>query len=468
MTYRRAFYELRPAWATARIARLTEALRDAAIARLVSALPGREADILYSLAGRRGDGARKRGPGERVRIVPLPSAGEVGRLVVEVPRAGPLKAEPVFAAFSGLSLRDADGVVERISDPGLEAFGVGEPRGRRRWRTVTPIALPAPRGRGGDASPGELRRAVSSALRHAGVRARVEQVHAQRAPFEADELPAGAFAAGARFEADALWHLDLCLEEAVSGPLVLGNGRFLGLGLMRPVRTSNGVLAFSVTSGLREDCSPRVVAAAFRRAVMRRFQEEIGRGEQLPPFVTGHDRHGRRADERLPHLSFAFDPESRRLLLISPCRRDRRPVTPRSRRAWATLEQAMAGFSELRATGVGRLRVEGAEVLEGSDRLLAPSRVWVGRTPYVVNRHYKRVAGAWALVMDVEAACGVLGLPPPEVRVRDARGVPGAGLTGWVALRFEGPVAGPILLGRTRHKGGGLFSGRNSTDKLAR
>jgi hypothetical protein len=62
-----------------------------------------------------------------------------------------------------------------------------------------------------------------------------------------------------------------------------------------------------------------------------------------------------------------------------------------------------------------------------------------------------------ALAADVGAECRRHGLPEPRVKSSNVRGAPGIGLTANVTLLFERRVAGPLLLGRTRYLGGGLF-----------
>lgn len=73
------------------------------------------------------------------------------------------------------------------------------------------------------------------ALRHAGVRERVETIQVQREPFESNGERVEAFAPGTRFSHGRLWHVEIAFAEPVSGPLAIGDGRFLGLGVMAPV-----------------------------------------------------------------------------------------------------------------------------------------------------------------------------------------------------------------------------------------
>jgi CRISPR-associated protein Csb2 len=77
--------------------------------------------------------------------------------------------------------------------------------------------------------------------------------------------------------------------------------------------------------------------------------------------------------------------------------------------------------------------------------------------PYVVTRHAKGGVAAVALTADVLAECRRLGLPEPRVESSNVRGVPEIGLTGDIRLTFGQSVLGPVLLGRTRHVGGGLL-----------
>ena len=129
----------------------------------------------------------------------------------------------------------------------LRHFGVDQRS--RLWRSVTPVALPDaprrridPRHKQVEAKSGQERfreqvnaaSAVCHALRHANVLSRVTSVRVQREPFDLRGRRVEPFAEGTRFNKHCLWHIELEFESPVSGPLVIGNGRFLGLGLMRP------------------------------------------------------------------------------------------------------------------------------------------------------------------------------------------------------------------------------------------
>jgi CRISPR-associated protein Csb2 len=93
-----------------------------------------------------------------------------------------------------------------------------------------------------------------------------------------------------------------------------------------------------------------------------------------------------------------------------------------------------------------------------TDEYRVRSKTWVSVRPYTVTRHRKGVSAAEALAEDLLAECSRRGLPRPAVSVLDARGVSGRGLEGYVRLDFDVAVEGPIVLGRTRYLGGGLFA----------
>ena len=133
----------------------------------------------------------------------------------------------------------------------LAHYGIGSREGHRRWRTVTPAALPdstarrridperSPRQvKGGQERASECARAggaVVQALRHAGVPARAEAIRVQREPFESNGERVETFAEGTRFSKHRLWHVEIEFSDEIRGPLVIGDGRFLGLGIMAPV-----------------------------------------------------------------------------------------------------------------------------------------------------------------------------------------------------------------------------------------
>ena len=250
-------------WPLERVYRLVVELRDAAVGRLKRAMPARIADIDRVLMGRKPDGTNDCPPESRVRIIPLPTIGhihadrEIRRVLVETPPTCLVRPDDIQWAFSGLDLMGPDtgevlATLIRTDDQGfLRHYGLEEDRPHRVWRTVTPAVLPEsarrrridPSRKNQEAKPGTERRleevraaaAVCQALRHAEVRFRLETIRVQREPFYANGERAEIFAEGTRFSKHRLWHIEVEFSESVAGPLSIGDGRFLGLGIMAPV-----------------------------------------------------------------------------------------------------------------------------------------------------------------------------------------------------------------------------------------
>lgn len=479
--------ERRVAWPIEGASSLVVAAREAARARLSSAMPNRNQDVDRHLVGRRPDGSNAVPAESRVRIIAIPSIGmhyadrAIRRLLVEIPAACPLRSEDVRWAFSGAELVDPDTgeVKDILLSPSAELemlrhYGVGARA--RVFRSVTPVALPeegkrrrieptrklaeAKRGLERVVEISGARAAVIQALRHAGVRTPAQSIRLQREPFDGAGSRAEPFGERTRFAKERLWHVEIAFRASVEGPLVIGDGRFLGLGLLAPARDIlPGVHAFAIIDGLHENPEPLDVARSLRRAIMARVQAVIGDREQLASFFSGHEEDGapvRRS--RSSHLVFAFDPQTRSVHVLAPHVAERRIPTDAERKHLRTLDAALEGFQELRAGSAGRLTLSPRIVNDDQDgSLLGRSRVWQSITPYVVTRHGKGLGAAEALAADVRAECRRLGLPEPSVESCSIRAVQGMGLTGDVQVTFGQSVSGPLLLGRTRYFGGGLF-----------
>lgn len=483
----------RVSWPLERASSLVMAAREAACARLTAAMPDRVHDVNRHIVGRRPDGSNAVPAESRVRIMAIPSIGmhyadrAIRRLLVEIPAACPLRSEDVRWAFSGAELfASATGERDVLLSPSAQAkmlrhYGVGAPA--RVFRSVTPVALTEegrrrrikPTRKLAEAKAGlervvetsGARAAVVQALRHAGVRAPVESIRLQREPFEAAGSRVELFAQGTRFEKELLWHVEIVFGVPVEGPLLLGDGRFLGLGLMAPAGdTVPGVHAFAIADGLVSHPKPIEVARALRRAVMARVQSQIGARKRLDPFFSGHEEDGapvRRSSSS--HLAFAFEPELRRLFILAPHVLERRAATGQELDLLRTLDTALEGFRELRVGHTGIFTLSAAVIGERDNSLFGRSRVWKTTTPYVVTRHAKGGGATEALAGDILAECRRLRLPEPGVEPNNVRGVPGIGLTANVTLSFEQSVAGPLLLGRTRYLGGGLFHPVEDSDQ---
>lgn len=470
---------------------LTEKVRDLAVKRLKASAwrrndPKREALADKIFTGRDSQEADK---ARRIRIVPLPSIGHaqtersIRRVLVIVPPDCPIATSDIEWTFSGLPLADPD--TGEVSEDSAELVSASDPtmrkhygieRAARLWQTITPAALPerAARRR---IDPARMREeakggaerlrehaaaewAVQQALRHADIEASVETICVRREPFEGKGLRAEAFAKGTRFAKERLWHVEVSFARPVAGPLLIGDGRYLGLGLMRPGERMDGLFAFAITDGLMELAEPLGLTRALRRAVMARVQEKMQEGMTLPPFFTGHAADGAPARSgRHEHLACAFDAPSKRLLIVAPHILERRGASSRERTHLRTLEEALEDFRELRAGAAGKLALVPSALDRSDDPLLARSQTWQSLTPYRVTRHARLNDAAAALEVDLLAECQHVGLPRPQIEITETFTKANAGLFGLAKLRFHAATAGPMLLGRDRHFGGGLFVG---------
>ena len=235
---------------------LIAGLRDAAAARLRASLPAQAGLFEKLIVGR---GAGPRDLDRRIRITPLPSIGathadlSIRRVMVDVPAQCPIQVDDLRWAFAGLVPCDPESgerwpgrLVSTQDSRMADRFSMGG------WifRSVTAVALSAAiRRRLGtadeenDATKDASERlreearaanAVVQALRHVGVRARPTDIRVQREPFQRRGAMAERFADGSRFLKRALWHVELQFPHPVPGPLIIGDGRFCGLGVMAP------------------------------------------------------------------------------------------------------------------------------------------------------------------------------------------------------------------------------------------
>lgn len=474
-----------------RVSELTLSVRDKAVDRLTTTLSQRTAELKRVLIGRDATDADK---AARVRIVPLPSIGHhhadrsIRRVLVEVPPNCPIGADDIAWAFSGLAIEAGEVDTETGEITGetrlvpaeertmLRHYGVDTTERHRQWRSVTPAALPEtakrrridPRHLREEAKDGRERAreqniastAVLHALRHAGIDAQVSTIRVQREPFDAKGSRAEAFATETRFAKERLWHIEIVFAEPVAGPLLLGDGRYLGLGLMAPVQNVEGIHSFAILEGMTDRPDPMVLAQALRRAVMSRVQERVGRRARLPAFFSGHEPNGTPSRSGIhAHLAFAADLVRNRLLIVAPHVLEGRQATHQERQHLETLDASVADLSDLRAGAAGRLKLVWSPINSQDDPLFGAARIWESVTDYCPTRHGKRMTPDEALVADVGTEVLRRGIAmPTDIEVFELREGPRGGLAGRLRLRFATVVSGPILIGRTRHFGGGLFS----------
>ena len=445
-------------------------------ARRLQGSPAKSALFERLIVGR---GAGPRDLPLRIRVVPVPSIGtqhtdpSIRRILVEIPSDCPIRVDDLKWAFAGLQPYDPQtGEVWAGSLVSTEDSQMASRLGRsaRTFRTITAAALPdAQRRRLGTADKKTASErteeealaydSVVQALRHAGVRVRSTDIRVQREPFQRRGVRAEAFVTGTRFSKHALWHVELGFESPISGPLVLGDGRFCGLGLMEPRMARRDVVAFDLKRHLGGEHRLDLVRH-LRRALMAIARDDAGRVGRL---FSGHEPDGRLdSEEHHSHVFLAADDHAAssgsttRLVVAAPWAVDRKT----KRRGQLEFDAVTRRLTELRAGRSGRFDRLAAEPVEDGDPLIGPALVWAGETPYVATRNLKKRDDPIAfLKADLATECARRGLPKPRrIDVSDFRVGPRGGQpTATLKLHFAVAVRGPLLLGLGCHAGDGLF-----------
>ena len=466
------------------IVRLTETVRDRAAVRLAAALPAKAACIKRVFGRVRDLSAADKA--QRIRIAPLPSIGHpnaessIRRVLVEIPPNCPLPVDDLKWAFSGLHLgSDLPMLIEADDRRMLDHYGAGRNRKQtfHLWRTVTPAALPerAARRRIDPARMNETAKgarerleeetraagAVRQALRHAGIETAVAAVRVQREPFHAKGARAEAFARDTRFSGHRLWHVEVAFTESRDGPVIIGDGRYLGLGLMAPEkRAFREVAVFAIEGDAPPAAARADILTALRRALMALDRDENG---AVSPLFSGHEASGAPAGNGAHrHIFLAADANrdgSRlaRLYVIRPDTADRKSRLSNDEKA--RFERVTGKLQTLRAGPHGVLRLKGPAAPGPDDRLFARSRVWTSLTDFSPTRHPRNGADARTfLERNIHAEVLRRGYPEPKVELLSHHTGPRGGIRARFCLTFSIAVQGPLLLGRDSHMGGGLFA----------
>lgn len=470
-------------------AALVERLRDLAAAKLQKGLDAGLVD--RTIIGRGGIEADK---AQRIRIIPLPSIGfahadrAIRRALVEAPPDCLITTGDLDWAFSGLIVEEdkidpetgeviGDGAILIPAEDHrmLHHYGV-ETQASHTWRTVTPAALSGqaarrridPAHRLNEAKSGKERakeegqavRAVFQALRHTGITQKVSEIHVQRESFEARGERVEPFAYR-RFNKERLWHVEITFAEPLKGLLILGDGRYLGLGLMAPVRNVHrDTFVFDINSSVKlMDKDRDIFLFAVRRTLMARDRDNDP-GGKVSRLFSGHEPDGNAARSGSHgHIFLAASAQKdvlHRLYVIAPNRADRQSGL--SGREQRRFESVVHSLEVVRAGKLGLIRLRSAGPLTANDPILSQSLFWESSTPYIPTRHPKSGQDTAAFIKtDIIAECLRRGLPIPKAEIIDFSTGPRGGLKAIIRLNFKVAVEGPLLLGRSAHSGGGLF-----------
>jgi CRISPR-associated protein Csb2 len=462
-----------------------ETLRDRAAGRLLAHWP--KADIDRCIFGYNAKEADK---ALRIRIIPLPSTGAtsadqaIRRILVESPPDCPIACDDMAWAFSGLDLswaaefdktdQSSGHILVKSADRKmLRQYGIESETKMRVWRTVTPASLAI------DQRPGQIKsisgservinqqllaHAVKQALRHAGVHTKAEIRKIQREPLDQQGLSADEFAYG-RFSGKSLFHLEIAFEQPLAGPILVGNGRYFGLGLMRPVEDMHeDVLVLEISAKNRPKVTERSqFLTAVRRALLACARDYQGAPSRL---FSGHEVDGAPARSgQHDHVFLAADDSDGdgfldHLLLVAPWRADR--THHAQQEAPAAFTQITAQLEFIRAGRLGVFQLTKSLHSLAAERLLPLSQHWRSTTLYEPTRYPKSMADAQEkLQTDVLLECQRRGLPEPSVEIISITAGKRGRYQAEARLSFAVAVAGPLMLGRESHKGGGLFFAEN-------
>ena len=463
-----------------------------------------------------GRGANDPDKSRRVQVSPLPSIGHahadglLRRVLVSVPNDFPIAPESVRRALtrcefeieypSQRPLKFQLAVIDETDDSELrmrERY-VGR---ARVWRSVSPVILPGRRqssfntttspsqSQAVDRARVDAKRRVDRetlfqrALIHAGLTG-VTEFRLRQEPFDPHQPRANAdwrlpVSAGGEKRAwlsnRPLVHAEVTFDKPQNGPVLIGDGRFLGLGLFRAVMDEMPNMPEAARYRLGPNGRPRVEETILIADVLRRALMSGG----IPPSeLTGHDGQGSSRDPTHRHAFFLpEDADSDGLIdhLTVYCRfgfSDHALQRLRSlQRLWWKNRRDPAQSYELT---LSLPEIGPPATIPGIRHLIGPGRVWRSATPYLRPRFPKKrdtdatslaheqICREWSLRFPGEVLPDVCELDARQSRtfetVRTDRDRFSPDKRGsLLQLKFSVPITGPVVLGRSSHFGLGLF-----------
>lgn len=333
----------------------------------------------------------------------------------------------------------------------------------RVWRSVVPLDPGAAAGGAGGPGAADL---LAGELAKRGMKDNVTAIRLDRVPDWAglEGLPRGT----------GLWYAEIELRSPVRGPLVLGRGAEMGLGLLAPALLPD--VAYYAVVGSRPPVTMTVrVAEAVRTAVMSQAGR-LRRDRYVPRSLSGHDDQGRplRADHS--HASWIPVDNDGDGLIDHVAVYAKSGFEPSTRRAFAAVTDVHDGRARL-----VRLRFAGlhsGEDLAERCPLFKRARAWTSSTPYYAPWHSKanfgvtgqikkelqnrRMPPARRVVHESAAASAIRtkagAVPVRLFKAARAGRAPPHGAGRRVTVLFDGDVRGPVLLGGNSHFGLGAFA----------
>ena len=464
--------------------RLVTQIKELANAKLSKELPNSARMIERVIVGR---GANEIDKDSRVSVIPIPSVGvkftdpSIRRIMVSYPNGCPIRYDDLEWGFTGLdisqlSLKSTSGV--RTTKTEDNTMVKRYTRSARKFQSITAVAIPSAKRRrisprscdtksGAERYKEELTAilAVRQALRHARVRTEADTIRVQREPFQRKGVWAEEFALGTRFSKHCMWHVEIKFRQNHRGPLIIGDGRYVGLGLLVPIANCHDIWSFNLTKSAEfRQKNDKDVIFAFRRALMSR--SGALKNGNVDPLFSGHNQNALPSETQVhPHLFISIyrdivDNTSRtRIVLVPPWLVFRRKIDNLSNKR-RHFEEVVSGLSYVVMGRLGRLTLPQPVDFEIDDGLVKESRKWKSKSRFLATNHLPRKCNLKEfLERNINLECKRRNLPTPEcVEIVDEYVGPRDGNPSCHAtLNFKNVVAGPIILGRDSHSGGGLF-----------
>jgi CRISPR-associated protein Csb2 len=433
----------------------------------------------------------------RISVLPLPSIGHehadglLRRVLVVIPTTCPITPEIARRALSNAEIvaESSDGESHarlrlvpagQDDDPRDQSMLRRYTAEARVWRSVTPIVLPGGASKSRAVNPPEgaatharrrcreealIRRAINDAGIDA---AAVATLRLRRESFGRHQPPAGARWQLPRNSEGRSWlagkprlHAEIVFATSRPGPLALGDGRYLGLGLMQPVRDAwRGVVVFGLAAEPRISADDRgLLLGAVRRALMSLSRQPDG---GVPRLFSGHENDGRPAESgRHEHVFLSGadlneDGFIDTLIVSAPwmCDHSMRP----GHADLAVFDRVVTSLEVVRAGRLGMISLTMQPAEAENRRLMGPARIWQSHSCYHPTRPVRQGDDPVdVLRRDAVVECGRRGLPKPDVELLDCSSSSKGHLGAHLLLHFAVGVEGPVLLGRDSHQGGGLF-----------
>jgi len=171
---------------------------------------------------------------DRFAYIPVPTLAPAGRdndirRVMLIQGRANNKADSLVRRLGGVSL-SGNARLRPIDNPDKDGVIKKYTEAAERWATVTPIVLPGHlNGRGMARRQTKL---VLKSLAHAGIMTPVAEIHLQADPIFPGAERLGRYRVPEYLRQFTKTHAIITFSEPVVGPVVIGAGRYVGLGLM--------------------------------------------------------------------------------------------------------------------------------------------------------------------------------------------------------------------------------------------